>query len=164
MSRSRKTVKDKLDEALEVVNERLEMEDEEVVALLPPASKQLIMASRPDEIHPETQEDYEYARAIYKDLVEKGNEALEGIMELAEESDSPRNYEVVGELISTISDVVTASIILQEKMEELRKKEAKTFPTNNQASNNGDTNFIFTGSNSDILDVIAKAKRVNKDG
>lgn len=162
MPRSYKTVKDKLDEALGATNSQLEPAGKQTVEILPPAKpNSMIMHSRPDETHLETQEDYDYARKKYKELVEMGMEALEGLKDLADELNSPRTYEVLGELISSVSHVVDASITLQEKMDKLRSKTNKPAATN--PLQNGDTNIIFTGSNADLLDVISQARDAKKD-
>ena len=157
MPRSHKTVKDKLDEALNVANTEFETHDKPIVEILPPVKPNtLIKASRPDDVHPETQEDYEYARAKYRELIEVGSEALEGLTALAQESEHPRTYEVLGELMSAVTGVVNASIILQEKMDKLRGKIDK--PNNSAPLQAGDTNIIFQGSNKDLLDVIQQAR------
>ena len=65
---------------------------------------------KPQEVKPEAMQpgdikkDYEYTRANLYSLIEKGQEAINGIMELAGESDSPRAYEVAGQLIKSVAD------------------------------------------------------------
>ena len=63
--------------------------------------------------------DYEYTRANLYSLIEKGQEAINGIMELAGESDSPRAYEVAGQLIKSVGDVTDKLIDLQKKLKDV---------------------------------------------
>ena len=65
------------------------------------------------------QKDYEYTRANLYSLIEKGQEAINGIMELAGEGGSPRAYEVAGQLIKSVGDVTDKLIDLQKKLKEL---------------------------------------------
>ena len=63
--------------------------------------------------------DYEYQRQNFYNLVERGNDAIEGILELAKESEHPRTYEVAGNLIKQVSEVTEKLGDLQEKMRKL---------------------------------------------
>ena len=74
--------------------------------------------------------DYEYTRDNLKSLIDKGTEALDGILELAKESDHPRAYEVVGQIIKTVSDTNNDLIELQKKMKDLTEKEGPKSVTN----------------------------------
>ena len=74
--------------------------------------------------------DYEYTRDNLKSLIDKGTEALDGILELAKESDHPRAYEVVGQIIKTVSDTNKDLIELQKKMKDLTEKEGPKSVTN----------------------------------
>ena len=72
-----------------------------------------IISSKPDDI----KKDYEYTRANLYSLIEKGQEAINGIMELAGEGGSPRAYEVAGQLIKSVADTTDKLIDLQKKLE-----------------------------------------------
>jgi uncharacterized protein YaaN involved in tellurite resistance len=87
--------------------------------------------------------DYEYTRGNLYSLVEKGQEAINGILELAQESDSPRAYEVAGQLIKNVGDVTDKLLDLQKKMKDINKEE-KGGPTT--VTNNA----VFVGSTSDL--------------
>lgn len=87
--------------------------------------------------------DYEYTRANLYSLIEKGQEAINGIMELAGESDSPRAYEVAGQLIKSVGDVTDKLIDLQKKLKEVEQTKEKT-------TNNVTNNAVFVGSTSDL--------------
>ena len=65
--------------------------------------------------------DYEYQRQNFYNLVEKGSSAIEGILELAKESEHPRTYEVAGNLIKQVAEVTEKLGDLQEKMRKLKE-------------------------------------------
>ena len=65
--------------------------------------------------------DYEYSRGNLYSLIEKGQEALNGILEVAQGSDHPRAYEVAGQIIKSVGDTTDKLIDLQSKMKELKK-------------------------------------------
>jgi hypothetical protein len=87
--------------------------------------------------------DYEYTRGNLYSLVEKGQEAINGILELAQESDSPRAYEVAGQLIKNVGDVTDKLLDLQKKMKDIHKED-KGGPTT--VTNNA----VFVGSTSEL--------------
>ena len=86
--------------------------------------------------------DYEYQRQNFYNLVERGTDAVEGILELAKESEHPRAYEVAGNLIKQVADVTEKLGDLQEKMKKL-----KEVPDN--APKNV-TNALFVGSTAEL--------------
>ena len=65
--------------------------------------------------------DYKYSREIFDGLVERGQDAIEGILDIAKESEHPRVYEVAGQLIKTVGETTEKLIDLQAKMKELDK-------------------------------------------
>ena len=87
--------------------------------------------------------DYEYTRANLYSLIEKGQEAINGIMELAGESASPRAYEVAGQLIKSVADTTDKLADLQKKVKDLEEDKPKT-------QNNVTNNALFVGSTSDL--------------
>ena len=89
------------------------------------------------------QKDYEYTRANLYSLIEKGQEAINGIMELAGEGGSPRAYEVAGQLIKSVGDVTDKLIDLQKKLKDVEEESIKT-------TNNVTNNAVFVGSTSDL--------------
>jgi hypothetical protein len=87
--------------------------------------------------------DYEYTRGNLYSLIEKGQEAVDGILELAQESDQPRAYEVAGQLIKHIGDVADKLVDLQKKVAEIENpKKTKEVNTTN--------NTMFVGSTADL--------------
>jgi DNA-binding MarR family transcriptional regulator len=101
--------------------------------------------------------DYEYTRANLYSLIEKGQEAINGIMELAGESDSPRAYEVAGQLIKSVGDVTDKLIDLQKKLKDV--EEEKTKSTTNNVTNNA----LFVGSTADLSKLLKQGFLNNKE-
>ena len=99
----------------------------------------------------DVQQDYEMSRAQLHSLVMKGQEAVDGILDVARASDHPRAYEVAGQLIKHVADTTDKLIDLQTKMKELDKEE-KRGPTSV-------TNAMFVGSTSDLQKML---KDINK--
>ena len=69
------------------------------------------------------QKDYEYTRGNLYSIIEKGQEAINGILELAQESEMPRAYEVAGQLIKSVSDATDKLMDLQKKLKDVNKEE-----------------------------------------
>ena len=86
--------------------------------------------------------DYAYQRQNFYNLVERGSDAIEGILELARESDAPRAYEVAGNLIKQVAEVT-------EKLGDLQTKMHKLKEVPNKAPNNV-TNALFVGSTAEL--------------
>ena len=95
--------------------------------------------------------DYEYTRGHLYSLVEKGQEAVDGILELAQESDQPRAFEVAGELIKHVGDVADKLVDLQKKVNEIEnpKKDKQVNTTNNT---------MFVGSTADLAKFLKKQR------
>ena len=100
--------------------------------------------------------DYEYTRANLYSLIEKGQEAINGIMELAGEGGSPRAYEVAGQLIKSVGDVTDKLIDLQKKLKDVEQDSNKTTNTTNNLA-------IFTGSTSELSKLLKKGFLNNKE-
>ena len=92
---------------------------------------------------PDIEKDYEYTRANLYSLIEKGQEAINGIMEVAEEGNSPRAYEVAGQLIKSVADTTDKLIDLQKKLKDVEEDTKKT-------TNNVTNNALFVGSTSEL--------------
>ena len=92
------------------------------------------------------EKDYEYQRDNFYNLVEKGSAAIDGILELAKESEHPRTYEVAGNLIKQVAEVTEKLGDLQEKMRRL-KEVPNTAPKNV-------TNALFVGSTAELQRMI----------
>ena len=94
--------------------------------------------------------DYEYTRGNLYSIIEKGQEALNGILELAQESEMPRAYEVAGQLIKNVADATDKLIDLQKKLKDIDEQKVKG-PTNV-------TNALFVGSTAELAKLLKKQK------
>ena len=131
--------KDIIDEALGAVE----------LAKSEPVEKKVI--PRPQETD-DIENDYKYQRENFYNLVEKGTDAIEGILEIARESEHPRTYEVAGNLIKQVAEVTEKLGDLQEKMRKL-----KEVPNNAPKSV---TNALYVGSTAELQ----KMLKGKKDG
>ncbi len=122
---------------------------DKVLAELPPLSKEAqnsspmysaeeLLEGMSDDI----QNDYDYQRKQFYNLVEKGSTAIDGILEIAKEGEHPRGYEVAGNLIKQVAEVTEKLGDLQEKMRKL-KEVPDTAPKSV-------TNALFVGSTTEL--------------
>ncbi len=95
------------------------------------------------DITDDAEKDYKYARAQLYSLIEKGQETLNGVMELAGESASPRAYEVAGQIIKSVGDTTDKLADLQKKVKDLDEDAVK-------APSNVTNNALFVGSTSEL--------------
>jgi len=123
-------VDEKLDELLDIQGEIVEVEKN-----LPILSKS--MHSKQEEQN----SDYKYSREVFYGLVERGQDAIEGILDIARESEHPRVYEVAGQLIKTVGETTEKLIDLQAKVKELDKDDS--IPDKVQ-------NNLFVGSSTEL--------------
>ena len=94
-----------------------------------------------DDIGEDPQKDYEYSRAQLYTLVEKGQEAVNGILDVANDSMHPRAFEVAGQLIKHVADTTDKLVDLQKKMKDLEQDQGPKQVTNNS---------LFVGSTADL--------------
>ena len=111
-----------------------------------------IVPSKPDDIR----KDYEYTRANLYSLIEKGQEAINGIMELAGEGGSPRAYEVAGQLIKSVADTTDKLMDLQKKLKDIEEDSPKT-------TSNVTNNALFVGSTSELSKLLKQGFLNNKE-
>ncbi len=129
--------KDIIDEALGAVE----------LAKSEPVEKKVI--PRPKE-NDDIENDYKYQRENFYNLVERGTDAIDGILEIARESEHPRTYEVAGNLIKQVAEVTEKLGELQEKMKRL-----KEVPSN--APKNV-TNALYVGSTAELQKLLKGKK------
>ena len=98
--------------------------------------------------------DYEYTRGNLYSIIEKGQEALNGILELAQESEMPRAYEVAGQLIKNVADATDKLMKLQKELKDVKEETTKG-PTNV-------TNALFVGSTADLAKLLKQNKNEDK--
>ena len=104
----------------------------------------------------DAEKDYKYARAQLYSLIEKGQETLNGVMELAGESASPRAYEVAGQVLKSTADITDKLADLQKKMKDLDEDNVKT-------TNNVTNNAVFVGSTTELQKMLKQEILNNKD-
>ena len=100
--------------------------------------------------------DYEYTRGNLYSIIEKGQEALNGVLELAQESEMPRAYEVAGQLIKNVADATDKLIDLQKKMQELEEG------PQGKAAQNVTNNTMFVGSTAELAKFLKQQKQNDK--
>tara|TARA_A100000172_G_scaffold27040_1_gene15879 strand:- start:257 stop:709 length:453 start_codon:yes stop_codon:yes gene_type:complete len=100
--------------------------------------------------------DYSYTRGNLYSLIEKGQEAINGIMEVAGETASPRAYEVAGQLIKSVADTTDKLLDLQKKVKEVDEDTNKT-------TNNVTNNALFVGSTSELSKMLKQGILNNKE-
>ena len=94
--------------------------------------------------------DYEYARGNLYSLIDKGQEAVNGALDLAMSSDHPRAYEVAGQLIKHVGDVADKLMALQKDKKNVKEESKKTTVTNNS---------LFIGSTADLQKMLKHASK-----
>ena len=108
----------------------------------------IIEREKPDRLtKDDIEKDYEYTRGNLYSIIEKGQEAINGILEIAQESEMPRAYEVAGQLIKSVSDATDKLLDLQKKVKEVNEEEKAKGPNNV-------TNALFVGSTADLAKLI----------
>ena len=95
-------------------------------------------------------QDYEYARGNLYSLIDKGQEAVNGALDLAMSSDHPRAYEVAGQLIKNVGDVADKLMALQKDKKNVKEEGAKKVVTNNA---------FFMGSTADLQKMLKQASK-----
>ncbi len=98
-------------------------------------------------IDEDIRKDYEYTRGNLYSLIEKGQEAINGILELAQESEMPRAYEVAGQLIKSVADATDKLMELQKKIKDVNEDARSKAPTNV-------TNALFVGSTAELAKLL----------
>ena len=133
------TIDDKLNEVLNITTEVMPIEVEKK------ESKEVVV---PEDKDPDI--DFETGRKNLYQLIDKGNEAIDGILGLAKEGEHPRAYEVAGQLIKTVSEVSQNLLDLQEKLKKIKDVPEKG-PKNV-------TNALFVGSTTELIKLLKNKK------
>lgn len=96
------------------------------------------------------EDDADHARETLRTLIDKGNEAIDGILHIAKNSDHPRAYEVAGQLIKTVSDTAKDLLEVQKRKKELQKEDKPKIQTQNN---------MFIGSTHELLKAMKQLKQ-----
>lgn len=106
-------------------------------------------------ISDDIKKDYIYTRGNLYSLIEKGQEAINGILELAQESEMPRAYEVAGQLIKSVADATDKLMELQKKLKDIEENKPKGPTTVNNA--------LFVGSTAELAKFLKQQSQENVD-
>ena len=141
-------MKNNLDDAFNITPTEVEVDETDVVVG--------VDREKPDRLtKDDITKDYEYTRGNLYSIIEKGQEAINGILEIAQESEMPRAYEVAGQLIKSVSDATDKLIDLQKKLKDVNEEDTKKGPTNV-------TNALFVGSTADLAKLIKGEQKASK--
>ena len=137
---------DKLDKTFNVTPEVEVMKEDAVVK-----------KEKPDRLtKDDITRDYEYTRGNLYSIIEKGQEAIDGILELAQDSEMPRAYEVAGQLIKSVSDATDKLMDLQKKVKDVNEDTPQKGP-------NTVNNALFVGSTAELAKLLKNgAKQEDK--
>jgi len=140
------TIDEKINEALGISNEKILTKAVVKKEYTPPVPR------LEDKNNEDVDNDYKYSRENYYNLIERGQDAIQGILDIANESQHPRAYEVAGNLIKQVADTVDKLQDLQGKLKNLKDVPNKTSTNIKQA--------LFVGSSAELHKML---KNKNKD-
>ena len=141
-----------LDDAFNISSEK-----EEVVDIVPTEKKELKKVE-PTNKEEDREKDYQYARGQLYNIIDKMQEALNGAMDVAQESDHPRAFEVVFQGAKHTADVLDKLQDLQKKQKEITKEDAPPGDVNNGTINN----VYMTGTTADLMKMLKEAQQDDK--
>ena len=133
-------MKNNLDDAFNITPTEVEVDETDVVVG--------VDREKPDRLtKDDIEKDYEYTRGNLYSIIEKGQEAINGILELAQDSEMPRAYEVAGQLIKSVSDATDKLMDLQKKVKDVNEDS----PTKGPSTVN---NALFVGSTAELAKLL----------
>ena len=147
MAKEKKSVDEKLSEALDI-----KIEPEIKTPIVKQANSNLPVTK--EKMDKDLQSDYNQVRGNIKDLIKTGKDAIDGILDVAVDSDALRAYEVASQMIKTVSEMNKDLIDLHQKMKNITKEEIKV--------NNTTNNSIYVGSTKDLQDLINQSRSAKK--
>ena len=142
-------MKNNLDDAFNITPTEVEVDPVEV--------KEPVGIQKPDRLTKgDIEKDYEYTRGNLYSIIEKGQEAINGILELAQDSEMPRAYEVAGQLIKSVSDATDKLMDLQKNVKDVNEDTPQKGP-------NTVNNALFVGSTAELAKLLKNgAKQEDK--
>jgi|TARA_B100000965_G_scaffold302576_1_gene261236 hypothetical protein len=133
-------MKNNLDDAFNITPTQVEVDETDVVVG--------VDREKPDRLtKDDITKDYEYTRGNLYSIIEKGQEAINGILELAQDSEMPRAYEVAGQLIKSVSDATDKLMDLQKKLKDVEEDNVQKGP-------NTVNNALFVGSTAELAKLL----------
>lgn len=150
----------KMTKKFENLNETFNIDAELVSKKVDNSDIKTIESVEPNEISTtnisdDIKKDYIYTRGNLYSLIEKGQEAINGILELAQESEMPRAYEVAGQLIKSVADATDKLMELQKKLKDIEETKPKGPTTVNNA--------LFVGSTAELAKFLKQQSQENLD-
>ena len=138
-----------LDDTFNITPTEVEVDQTEV--------KEPVGIQKPDRLTKgDIEKDYEYTRGNLYSIIEKGQEAINGILELAQDSEMPRAYEVAGQLIKSVSDATDKLMDLQKKVKDVNEDSPSKGPSTVN-------NALFVGSTAELAKLLKNgAKQEDK--
>ena len=137
-----------LDKAFNIAPTEVVVEETEI-------EKSTVGIQKPDRLSKDDiEKDYEYTRGNLYSIIEKGQEAINGILELAQESEMPRAYEVAGQLIKSVSDATDKLMDLQKKLKDVEEETKQKGP-------NTVNNALFVGSTAELQKILKSGLKDN---
>ncbi len=143
----KKTVNEKLAEELDI---ELRTEEPKEIEVVKPKDSSLTKEKSKED----ADKDYRSVRCNLHSIISKGNEAIDGILEVAQEGDQPRAYEVAAQMIKTVADANKDLIDLHKKMKELKKEDITHKNTTN--------NSIYVGSTKELQDLMNQTRSASR--
>ena len=142
-------MKNNLDDAFNITPTEVEVDPTDV--------KEPVGIQKPDRLTKgDIEKDYEYTRGNLYSIIEKGQEAINGILELAQDSEMPRAYEVAGQLIKSVSDATDKLMDLQKKVKDVNEDSPSKGPSTVN-------NALFVGSTAELAKLLKNgAKQEDK--
>ena len=133
-------MKNNLDDAFNITPTQVEVDETDVVVG--------VDREKPDRLtKDDITKDYEYTRGNLYSIIEKGQEAINGILELAQDSEMPRAYEVAGQLIKSVSDATDKLMDLQKKLKDVEEDNVQKGPSTVN-------NALFVGSTAELAKLL----------
>lgn len=140
---------DKLNDVFNVSSEIVEDSIEITSSSIP---KELEPPIESQSLKNDIKKDYEYTRGNLYSIIEKGQEAINGILELAQETEQARAYEVAGQLIKNVADATDKLMDLQKKLKDIEETKQASGPTSV-------TNALFVGSTAELSKLLKAQKQ-----
>jgi hypothetical protein len=124
----------------------------------PVTPKQEVIPYEPPQKHSDAEEDYLLARKTLRNLIEKGNDAIEEISQIARQQESARGFEVVSTLIKTVGDTTKDLYNLQKMTKDLKGPDPESDPRKKNTDSINVEQAVFVGSAAELLSAIKKKK------
>jgi len=167
----KKPVSERIEAALGAASQEIQAhpdpEEQEVEIIQPGQTKEITKISKttevsaPKKLSQDVEDDYNFARDNLRDLLKRGKKILDGISNLANETDHPRAYEVAGNVLKILIEGNRELLTHQKNLADLEKNLIKTSEDKNVNIDHADSvnNIICTGTTQEMLDALAEVRK-----